>query len=201
MLGSPAGPGELVSTGLGNLERTRTMADERATLSPPSGMQREVGLLFAQLEEVRRRTRDEVLRMSSKDLDRRVAGYDHSIGVHLLHIAGAEYFWIYHVVEGRPIPDWVQKEYGPGDLDGEASRSHRGHHADFYLGKLHEVRAVTEALCWRLQDAALDDLRAAFGRDQSLRWILFHLAEHEAHHLGQVLLLKRLGRNLEGTPR
>lgn len=176
------------------------MSSTSLPLEPPSGMERDVGALFAQLEEVRAETRRAVLDMSIKDLDRRVPGCPHSIGVLLLHIAAVETWWTHQVPSGDLASGGTVPEAGAGDLDSEAASGHGGHHADYYLARLDEVRAETESLCWKLKDAQLEQvsLQREGEPPRTTRWILFHLAEHEAHHRGQALLLKRLGREPSG---
>jgi uncharacterized damage-inducible protein DinB len=170
------------------------MSDPARTIAAPSGMDREVGLLFAQLEECRRRTRETVLGMSTADLDRRPPGVPHSIGAHLLHIAGLEHWWIQRVALQQEIEESLAHEFAPSQLDSTASRALRGHDVTYYLGKLDEVRARTEAACWRLRDDDLDLQRSSprDGAGCTVRWILAHLCDHEAHHRGQIALLKRL---------
>lgn len=164
------------------------------SLEPPSGMQREVGLLFAQLEDVRRRTRSVVAGMSTAVLDRRIDGAPHSIAAHLFHVAGMEYRWLHEVVLGEAIPESMGRELAAARLDADASRQLGGHDVVYYLGKLDEVRAQTESICWRLKDDDLAALRThpLEGEPCTVRWILANLCDHEAHHRGEIQLMKRL---------
>ncbi len=177
------------------------MSAAAKALEPPSGMEHEVGLLFAQLEETRRRTRELVLGMSTADLDRRAPGYPHSVAAHVFHIAAVEYWWMRHVVLGEGIPADVDREFAAALLDSPASRELSGRDAGYYLGKLDEVRAHTEAACWKLRDADLDRERTdpRDGARATVRWILCHIADHEAQHRGHVQILLQLAAGARGA--
>ncbi len=164
------------------------------TVEPPTGMKREVGLLFAALEEARRRTRDVVTGLATDTLDARLAEWHVSIGVLLLHIAGVELWWVRRVVLGEELPASVEREFAAARLDSEEARTLAGHELSWYLGKLDEVRAQTESACWTLKDDDLEVARhdPASGAEYTTRWILSHLSDHEAQHRGQISLTKRL---------
>lgn len=163
------------------------------TLEPPAGMSREVGLLFAALEESRRRTRDAVHGMSTADLDRRFDDDPHSVGAHLLHVAAVEFDLVHRLILGDRGAESEEREFAAGALDQEASSALRGHGLEYYLAKLDEVRARTEAACWSLKDDDLERERPWPGADRSstLRYALAHLADHEAHHRGEIAVLRR----------
>ncbi len=163
------------------------------SLSIPAGMHHEVGLLFALLESVRKETRDAILGMSNAELDHRSAGVPYSIANLLLHVAAEELWWIRGVLAGDELDAGTREEFAAGELGSLAATRLKGRDVAYYLGLLDGVRAQTEAACWKLRDhdlnAEKDDRR---GGRASVRWILGHLAEHEAHHRGQIALLARL---------
>lgn len=170
------------------------MSTAPKTLVPPTGMGREVGLLFAQLEEARARTRTAVHGISTADLDAELPGSPYTIGMLLFHVAGVEYWWMHRVLCGEEIEPGVEKEFAPARLDSADALKLRGHDVGYYLGVLDEVRAKTESVCWRLPDEALE--RECYspedGKRYSGRYVLAHLCDHEAEHRGALLLLKRL---------
>ncbi len=163
------------------------------SLATPAGMHHEVGLLFALLELTRKQTRDLILGMSTADLDARVRGVPYSIANLLLHIAGVELHWVRRVLAGDEIDAGTREEFAGGDLGSIAAEQLKAKDAAYYLGVLDGVRAQTEAVCWKLKDHDLgvekDDGR---GGRCSVRWILGHLVDHEAHHRGQIRLIARL---------
>ena len=61
------------------------------------------------------------------------------------------------------------------------------------IGRLAAQRALTMAWFETLTDADLTrPVRDAVGNELSVVWVLQHLARHDAHHAGQILLLWRL---------
>jgi uncharacterized damage-inducible protein DinB len=93
------------------------------------------------------------------------------------HIAEAEEGWFRHIVTGE-LNDWPK--YRPED------------HASVTAVKalLEEVHGRTIAYLDALDEAGLDRvIEASWGGKFSLRWIVWHVLEHEVHHRGEIFLL------------
>jgi uncharacterized damage-inducible protein DinB len=159
-------------------------------------MDREVGLLFAQLEFVRRDTREALSGLSTEVLDASPPGAATTIGELAWHIADAEEYWVRRVVLAELPFEAPRQATDPSRPGAGASLPLRGRTIDFYLAKLDEVRAHTESACWKLADDALDNPCRTLpdGEVVTPRWAFAHLVEHEAHHRGQIKLMKRLTR-------
>lgn len=170
-----------------------TNTTKHCNLSAPTGMSHGVGLLFASLEETRRKTRAVVNGLSTERLDATLPGVRHRIGALLFHIAGTEQWFVNRVVKQREASDLDQLEFAAADLSSAAADDLLGHGVEFYLGVLDEVRAKTESACWELKDDALDTPIEVPERQlvASPRYVLSFLCDHEAHHRGQIALLKR----------
>jgi len=159
-------------------------------------MDRDIGFLFAQLEQVRRDTREALAGLPTEMLDAKPPGAANSIGELAYHIAGIEEFWLRAVVLGEIEFDAVKRDFETSRLGTVACHALRGHGIDFYLAKLDEVRARTESLCWSQKDDKLDAACRALpdGTIVTTRWVFANLVDHESHHRGQIELLKRLVR-------
>jgi uncharacterized damage-inducible protein DinB len=122
-----------------------------------------------------------------------------SIGTQLLHVAAIEWSWIFQDIFGRPDADYDGWEEALPLRVGAAQVT--GKPLSYFTDRLARVRTEILAVLRDLTDADLPRLVGeappAAGdepRSQlySIDWILFHLVHHEAHHAGQVELLRRL---------
>ncbi|MHA2117876.1 MAG: hypothetical protein ACW98J_03060, partial [Candidatus Thorarchaeota archaeon] len=59
------------------------------------------------------------------------------------------------------------------------------------------VRSEVFVRLRNLDDSNLHKLVGVGGAEVSIEWILFHLLEHEAMHIGQISILKRLAKTSE----
>ena len=114
-----------------------------------------------------------------------------TIGTLLLHIAGVEWSWIIADIEGKEIPyeKWkhayaLSKDVNIPQLVGKGT--------NFYLEILEEVRNEVYEKLKKFSDDDLNRIVEIEGNKFSIEWILYHVIEHEAMHLGQISLLKRL---------
>jgi uncharacterized damage-inducible protein DinB len=89
------------------------------------------------------------------------------------------------------------------DDDGMPLPAHGTHPASLagktaadYLTMLRRARAATHARVRGWDDRAIEQTRLVDGNEVSCAWILFHVVEHFAQHLGQIALLTSLRRNL-----
>ena len=172
------------------------MSTNIKSLSPADGCTPGIGFYLSGMDEVSAQVREAVTNISDEDIGRRVVPEAHSVGALVLHIGEAEWFWLQCVVSGHKLTDedratacWDALK----DLERVASR---GYSAEFCLNEAAKIRVQTRGVLASLND---DDLERIFSyewrgktQEQSMRWILHHLIDHEAQHKGQILMLKRL---------
>lgn len=165
-------------------------------LLPAAGMPTEIGYYLSGMDEVRGQLREVVAEMSSEDLGCCGISGAHSIAALVLHIGEGEWYWMQMVVNGhkltaedRVAPFWDVFEFPESFVE-------KNYSAAFCLNQVDAIRKQTRDLLASFTD---DDLNRMFSRskrgvksEHSLRWILHHLIDHEAHHKGQILMLKRL---------
>jgi len=130
-----------------------------------------------------------------------------TIGMLLAHLAIVEVFWL-HVAEQHATEENMRKCLGIGTDDdgmplkpgGAPPSGLRGRTFKYYLKLMRRARAHTTKHVSRYRDA---DLARSITRTRrngqqqrvSLRWILYHVAEHFSGHYGQILLLRHLYRD------
>ncbi len=100
-----------------------------------------------------------------------------SLGRVAVHIASAEDGWFRYVVQ-RQLPGW------PG-LKAEDYPT-----VGAIKTLLNEVHARTDAYLETVDAADLDRIiETPWGESLSLRWIVWHVLEHEIHHRGEIFLM------------
>ena len=174
---------------------------EITTCDPVEGYAPRVGRYVAQMNEVRDELRKQVQDLSVAQLDWHPNEQTESIGTMLLHVDAVEWSWIHEDILGRP-----DKEY-PGEW-AEAmpirvgAPQVTGRQADWYLQRLDARRERTLDVLRGFTEEDLDRLvgEADLGPEVEKRsylftidWIMWHIINHEAAHVGQIELLRRLG--------
>jgi uncharacterized damage-inducible protein DinB len=161
-------------------------------LTPYDAMWREIGCWYRAMENVRASLKASVDGLDQADLDRDFGSGTPSIARLLCHAGLAEVVWITKVWRAEQIPDGWKPWFDRGRLDAGAAPL-ESVSADEIFTWLDEVREKTRLTLIRVTDRDIDRKIAKTSKGHaSLRWILYHLVEHEAHHRGQIHLLRRL---------
>ena len=134
--------------------------------------------------------------LTQADLDVLFDANANTIGALMLHLAATETYYGLHTFDGMKWgswPDEVKKKWDAAMELGDAGRkSIKGHKRDYYVGILHDVREHTLAQFRKKDDAWLMavDKDWPWGPTNNLcKW--FHVCEHEAHHTGQIAMLRK----------
>jgi uncharacterized damage-inducible protein DinB len=134
--------------------------------------------------------------LSQTDLDALFDANANTIGALMLHLAATETYYQMNTFEGMKWDSWsadIKKKWDAAMDLGDAGRKEiKGHDREYYVGILHEVREKTLAEFRKKDDAWLvaADKSWPWGPTNNLcKW--FHVCEHEAHHTGQIALLRK----------
>ena len=170
------------------------------TCDPVEGYTPQIGRYVAQLAEVRQDLLHELDGVTQAQLDWHPDEQTESIGTLLLHVDAIEWSWLHEDFLGLPSDAY------PGSWD-EAIPIRvgvpqvQGRQLEAYLSQLAATRACTLEILGGLTDA---DLPRLVGEAEpppgverrstlyTVDWIIWHIIEHEATHVGQVELLRRL---------
>ncbi len=175
------------------------MEIKKDVLEPLPSFSREIGYYLAAWDKARAYTRRLVEDLSPEELARRVLPGMHSIGALTLHLGEAEFYWMQLVVAKREVSEEEKKfahfcDTLEADFD-------RGYTAEYCLDRLERISQMTHELLLEKTDADLEalHLRDDFGEpvELNLRSILQRMINHEAHHCGQIAMIKRLLRGGE----
>lgn len=167
-------------------------------LGPRSGYSPMIGTFISQLTWMREvngvlsATKD----LTQADLDVLFDANANTIGALMLHLAATETYYGLHTFDGMKWgswPDEVKKKWDAAMELGDAGRkSIKGHKRDYYVDILHDVRENTLAQFRKKDDGWLMavDNDWPWGPTNNLcKW--FHVCEHEAHHTGQIAMLRK----------
>ena len=134
--------------------------------------------------------------ISQADLDVLFDKDANSIGALMLHLAATETYYQFNTFEGMKWDSWsddVKKKWDAAmNLGDEGRKVIKGHDREYYVNILHEVREKTLAEFRKRDDKWLlaADKDFPWGPTNNLcKW--FHVCEHEAHHTGQIALLRK----------
>jgi len=153
----------------------------------------EIGLLLGLLEAGTQNMRRELGDVDEDALIWQPYPNSHSIGALLIHVTACEAAWLHLVAAGQETAlDMEEALMGGSSID-----QYEGiwpapprNPLSWYYAQHNEVRARTIALVRELPDP--DEVRAVAwnpNRTCTVRWIVHHIIEHEAYHLGQAVLL------------
>ncbi|MFX0078756.1 MAG: DinB family protein [Candidatus Hermodarchaeota archaeon] len=173
---------------MNNKETTPHILEKDQDLSP------RLALWFSMMREVRKKLLKKLESLCDKEIDYTPDEQKiETIGTLLLHIAGVEWSWIFGDIDGKEVEfeKWKHAFALSPDVD---IPQLKGQGKEFYLNRLSEVREEVHQRLKRLQDDDLDKLVTSEGKKYSIEWILFHLIEHEAIHVGQISVLFRMFR-------
>jgi uncharacterized damage-inducible protein DinB len=186
-----------------------TAANPRiTTCDPVEGFTPQIGRYVAQLMQVRDRLKEELEGLTQAQLDWHPDEQTESIGTLLLHIAAVEWSWLHEDIFGTPDDEY------PGSWEeampirvGAAQVS--GRPIEEYVRHLDAMREDTLKVLRGFSD---EDLKRLVGEAEpppgleprselyTIDWIIWHVIEHEAEHVGQVELLRRLAPKSQSWP-
>lgn len=162
-------------------------------LQPARDLHGEVALWMAVLDEARRVTLEAVQGLGPDELAWNPPRGGNAIGQLLRHVAAVELEWIFgDLCGGVPYP-----KDRPAMLKDENPMAHPGTvPLSAYLETLEWVRGLTRSKLAELKPEEIESSRTFKGAGVqkvfNVRWILWHIADHEAQHRGQMLAVKRM---------
>ncbi len=171
------------------------------------GGSREATSFLAQMDDQSRRLFEDLRGVTTAELRWQRKRGMNTIGMLLAHIAIVEVYWLM-IAAGRMTEAAVRDVLRFGvDDDGmplppgkRPPAGLTGKTLAFYRGLLGRARAYARRTAGRWPDAEMERVVARRRRDgrmssHNVRWILYHVVEHEAGHYGQILLLRHLYRD------
>jgi uncharacterized damage-inducible protein DinB len=135
--------------------------------------------------------------LRDEDLDQRPAPGFRSIGDVLRHLITTEEFWWHGGIQGEPYARWRDADWEDlAEAEKDARRGQRFPTVQSILEGIAAAHAPVERFLTELDAADLcEKRRSTWGQDNTLRWMLWHLVEHDQHHRAQLYTrIRVLGR-------
>lgn len=177
------------------------METVKRTLDPLEGFSREIGFYLSGWEKTRAELREIVSDLSNEELSQRLSPEAHQIGGLILHLGESEAGWIHAIIAGREL-DEDEKKFVHWYDTTETDFAAKGYGARDCIERIDKISEMSRRILQEFTDL---DLERLFGYERStgervevsLRWVLHHLIDHEAHHKGQISMMKRLLREVQ----
>lgn len=158
------------------------------------GPQAIVGLMAAGLDDQSRRLGETVAGLEVEHLEWQERPGRSTIGMLMAHLAAAEIGYFYVACAGLSYQDAkpvIHEHLGidwDGVLVGTHATSLKGRDVDGYMDLLTRARRASHALLMTWDDRSLDRplIGAGAGITISHRWLLYHVLQHFAGHVGQI---------------
>ncbi len=157
-------------------------------LKSVEGYSPQIGTMIYMLEDLKDRITQEV-----KDLDQSQTDFEYdtdanSIGALIMHLVSTESYYQVATLEGREWTEEELKKFGvAGEINTKVKSILKGKPVDFYLDLWEEVREKTlKGL--KTKDDAWFTSNLEEGLNNHYIW--YHVMEHSANHMGQILTIK-----------
>jgi uncharacterized damage-inducible protein DinB len=167
------------------------MAGELRDIKQSKGLDPVLGIQLAMLDRGTEEYREGLGKVSQDLLRWQPYENGHSIGVILLHIADAEAYWFEEVASGRERDPKELKKLLSVELDQYVPTWPKAPKKPllWFYEQQDIIRARTRKIVKELADPATKGYSNYSKRHYTLRWILHHVIQHEAYHIGQAVLL------------
>jgi uncharacterized damage-inducible protein DinB len=145
--------------------------------------------ILDRLDELHRSIRETLNDLPAEALDWSPAPEMNSLSVLIVHLAGAERYWVGDVVQG--IPSF---------RDRDAEFRAKGLSAGALAQRITDLESYERLVLGNLDLASLEEERISprDGRRTTVAWALSHALEHTAIHVGHIQILSQLWKQRPG---
>ncbi|MGW9103091.1 DinB family protein [Priestia megaterium] len=155
-----------------------------------------VALLYATVAATYKRLKLLVMDVDQEELFFKGANNEmNSIGQLLRHLAVVDLHWVYRF-RNQPVPLGVQKEYGPLiERTGQLPSVQNTTTVDL-VNSYEKVQTMFRLECIKLSEKDLTKVVSyENGQTATIRWGIWHIADHSRYHQAHISLLKKLYRH------
>ena len=123
-----------------------------------------------------------------------------SIGVLLSHIMSSENFFRIHFIEERGLTEIENKEYIPGlEMGKYIPQLITDYPINYYIEELEKSRTLLINEIKKISKTNFYRKREGYNKKTgyNLAWALYHMAEDEVHHRGQISIIRKLYKKMK----
>ena len=149
-------------------------------------MTKEVQGYLATMNEMREQVKSLLEGLPEEALDwRSIEGEGelatNSLGVIVSHLAGSALYLIKEIIGGQPVHRDREAEFATGRVKASTLKA-----------RLDEAVKIVEEVLSPLKEDQMEEDRKYRDRTAKVRWIILHVIEHTAQHLGHMQLTRQL---------
>lgn len=162
-------------------------------IEAPRGYDTQIGNMVSMLEDLKGRVTRSVYRLSQEETDFLLDEEANRIGAMILHLAATEKYYQLYTFENRSLNAEESAQWDIAqNLGAKAREELKGKPISHYLNIWDEVRQETLRLLKTKDDIWF--AKQVPNSSMNNHWAWYHVMEHQANHMGQIVLtVKRIG--------
>ncbi|MEP1033034.1 DinB family protein [Ekhidna sp.] len=154
----------------------------------------QMGALISMLDDLKARVTYHAKGLDQAGTDFLLDAEANRIGALILHLAATEVYYQKTTFYDEKLDEETDAEWLTAlNLGDKAREELRGKPISYYLDKWDEVRAKTKEVLKTKDDSWLTEIREIpnFDAEYNYYWAWYHVMEHQANHMGQIVLIKK----------
>jgi len=159
-------------------------------IGPIEGYSPHLGTLITMLDDLKDRVERDMGRLDQRELDHLMNADANSIGALVMHLVAVEVYYQELTFGDMGYDDSELAKWAAAmDLGQRGRDTLKGRNAKYYFDTWNMVRAKTIEEFRKRDDVWLAESRS--GSSSNNHWSWFHVMEHQANHLGQMLIVRK----------
>ncbi|GAB3169643.1 DinB family protein [Telluribacter humicola] len=154
-----------------------------------------IDYLLGILEDVRVTTLQRVAGCTTQELDWQYREGWNTIGALLSHMTALDHYFRIEFMEGRPLTEEENEKWLPAlDLGPHLPQLIKSQPLEVYVDEMAESRLLLIEAIKKLTFEEFQKRIEGYDPESgcNLAWVLYHMAEDELHHRGQISILRKL---------
>lgn len=155
-------------------------------------MQPLVGMLYSMAASNFERLKTIVAEVGKEELDYKGPNQKYNSVAQLIrHLAYVDLNWVFRI-KGESMPRSLEEKYGPMLNENDELPVVAGITLATLLAEYDEVFGMLTDVCFQLKDNQLDDIvDYEDGRQATIRWGIWHIADHSRYHQAHINQLRK----------